>query len=1028
MDGYRMSPQQARLWGLQDSAATGTYHTQCVARISGTLDRARFEAAVNTTVARHELLRTALLRLPAMTVPLQVIGEQGRVALAFHDLSADGEKALGTLAATQRAQPCAVDSGAVVLLALARLAADRHALIVDCPSLWADSQGLRNLVGELAQAYAGEAGADPLQYADLAEWQCELLEAPTSEIGRDYWRRQNLDIALRARLPRTAVTQDDAPYAPRRHAPVATLSQAALSNFASRHAVAPRAVLLAAWQTYLQRLCASPELVIGYCCEGRSYDELKDALGVVARSVPAYGTYDGTLDFSTLVRRVDASIIALERWQECYATLPAGDEADQRPRSFAYAFEYRAAPRALAGGGLQWSVGDEYCCADRAELKLLVSERDADTLHCEWHFDAARVDAGRVTFIAEGFQRLLQDALARDGAPLATLALVGASEQAAITGALRGEVDSRAPECVHDMIAAHARSTPDAIAVVDERRCVSYGELLNRASDLAARLAAAGVGPEVRVALCVERGVDLIVGMLGILLAGGAYVPIDPQLPAARQRYIADDSAAPVVVGMAALADSAITVSRTLVALDAEPAATAGLPAIAITPANAAYVLYTSGSTGEPKGVVIEHRQLCNYIRGLCARLALEAPTSFALLSTFGADLGNTAVFGALATGGALHLPSADCAADPEALAEFFDAHPVDGLKIVPSHLQALLASPAAARLLPRRYLVLGGEALRWSLLEAIAALAPECAVFNHYGPTETTVGCLCGRVDDAPALGHSAALGRPLGNVTLAVVDGHGAQVPFGVSGELLIGGAGVARGYLNRPALDAERFVGSDERCYRSGDIVRLRDDGQLEFVSRADDQLKVRGFRVEPGEVAAALSRHVEVRDCVVLAERLDDDARLIAYLVPATLDTASLRCWLAEQVPEYMVPSQFVTLEALPLNANGKADRQALASLRDRAAHGRATPPVVLAGTQAQIAAIWCEQLHIDGVRAEDKFFDLGGNSLGALQVVGRVKKATGVRITPRDLLLQTLAQLATLIDDRNAGKRDERAAG
>jgi acyl-coenzyme A synthetase/AMP-(fatty) acid ligase/acyl carrier protein len=385
-------------------------------------------------------------------------------------------------------------------------------------------------------------------------------------------------------------------------------------------------------------------------------------------------------------------------------------------------------------------------------------------------------------------------------------------------------------------------------------------------------------------------------------------------------------------------------------------------------------------------------------------------------------------VFGALASGGALHLPSAECSADPEALAEYFDSHAVDGLKVVPSHLQALLASPAAARLLPRRYLVLGGEALRAPLLDAIAALAPDCAVFNHYGPTETTVGCLCGRVDGSVVYGASAALGTPLANVTLAIVDANGATVPVGVAGELLIGGAGVARGYLNRAALDAERFIGTSTRHYRSGDLVRLRDDGQLEFVSRADDQLKVRGFRVEPGEIAAALARHAEVRDCVVLAERFgDDEMRLLAYLVPATLNSTDLRSWLAAQLPDYMVPSQFVALDALPLTANGKVDRQALAAL-GRRSHGEAGSPVSLVGTQATIAAIWCEQLHIEGVRAEDKFFDLGGNSLGALQVVGRLKKATGVRVTPRDLLLQTLAQLASLIDDRNAGKRGDRAAG
>lgn len=1023
MDGYRMSPQQARLWGLATQAAPAAYRAECVVLIEGALERTRFEAALSACVARHELLRTSLLCLSAMTVPLQVIGEQGRVELSWHDLGGQGDAALDALLARQHGEACAVDEGPMMRLAMARLADDRHALIIDCPSLFSDSHGLRNLVAALAHAYAGQDdGAEPLQYADLAEWQCEMLESPNAEVGRDYWRRLNLAEALRARLPQVTDARRAAPFAPQRHSVECAALAATLGAFAERHGVAPAAVMLAAWQTYLARLCGAPEMVIAHSCEGRGYDELKDALGLVARNVPAHSAYDGGLDFATLVKRVDAALVALERWQECHAPQGAEGAAADDLLRLPFGFEFRAAAAPLASGGLRFTPRDEYCCFDEFELKLVVAAGAAPALDCEWQYDPARLDARRVAFIADGYLSLLADALTRGDAALATLAMVGAAEHAFIDEALSGAADNREAQCVHDMIACHAEHRPHAIALVDEHRQLDYARFVGRATQLAARLQAAGVGPEVRVALCVPRGVELMVGMLGILLAGGAYVPIDPQLPAARQRYIADDSDARIVVGMASLADSELLAARTLVALDDGDAAGAALQSVAVTPANAAYVLYTSGSTGEPKGVVIEHRQLCNYIRGVSARLALDGPTSFALISTFGADLGNTAVFCALASGGALHLPSADLGADPEALADYFDAHAIDGLKVVPSHLHALLASPAAARLLPRRYLVLGGEALRATLLEEIAALAPRCAVFNHYGPTETTVGCICGRVDASSVQGASAALGTPLANVRLALLDEHGHAVPVGVAGELMIGGAGVARGYLGRPALDAERFTTGEQRRYRSGDLVLLRDDGQLQFVARADDQLKVRGFRVEPGEVAAALARHAEVRECVVLAERhADDDARLAAYLVPATLDTARLRCWLAEQLPEYMLPGQFVALAALPLTANGKVDRKALAALGQRTVdHG--TPRVALAGTQADIAAIWCELLHIDDVRAEDKFFDLGGNSLGALQAVGRLKKATGVRVTPRDLLLQTLAQLATLIDERSAGKR------
>jgi amino acid adenylation domain-containing protein len=536
-------------------------------------------------------------------------------------------------------------------------------------------------------------------------------------------------------------------------------------------------------------------------------------------------------------------------------------------------------------------------------------------------------------------------------------------------------VDVRA--CLHELIEAQAKRTPRAPAVVFEGKTLTYAELDARANRLAHRLAARGVGPDATVALHLERSLELIVGMVGILKAGGAYVPIDTSFPPERVAFMVEDSGAKVVLNR-----------------DFDFTGDADAPPVTgVEPSHLAYVIYTSGSTGKPKGVCIEHRNIVSYVHGVIERLRLEPGMSYATVSTIAADLGNTVIFPALATGGCLHVISQQRAENGTLLAEYFERERIDVLKIVPSHFAAL--NPERA--MPRKRLILGGEASRLDWIERLRMLAPACEIYNHYGPTETTVGVLTYRVGErVETSSGTLPLGKPLPNVRVELVDG-----------EIVIGGAQVARGYLNRPELTAEKFAGG---VYRTGDLGRELADGSIEFCGRKDHQVKVHGYRVELGEIEAALRSHAGVHEAVVLLR----DGELAAFVAPAGVDPRALREHLKARLPQYMVPSSIAGLERLPLNANGKVDRQALTVLPiSREAAGARAPR---SETEKALAGIWRELLKVESVGVDDDVFDLGAHSLMAMKALAQIRERFDVNLSLRNLFERpTVAGLAEAVE-------------
>ncbi len=566
------------------------------------------------------------------------------------------------------------------------------------------------------------------------------------------------------------------------------------------------------------------------------------------------------------------------------------------------------------------------------------------------------------------------------------------------------------------------------------------------------------------VGICLERSLEIIVGLVDVLKAGGAYLPLAPLFPEERLAFMLQDARVSMLLTQQRLVERLPKHHTHLICLDTDWEVVAQesgeKPITEVSIENLAYVLFTSGSTGRPKGVPVEHRQIINYLNSILERLDLSNDASFAMVTTFAADSVKTVIFSALCTGGSLHIISRECAADPDALAEHFLRRPVDCLKTVPSHLQVLLTASHPEWILPRQRLVLGGEACRWDLVEKLQMLTPDCSLLNQYGPTETTVAVTTYQLaldlsteqieNNKYDLAHSKAstkvlhsktlqIGRPIANTQTYVLDSYLQPVPIGVPGELYIGGNNVTRGYLNRPEATAERFIpnpfnGETGSClYRTGDLVRYLSTGDIEFLGRVDHQVKIRGFRVELGEIEATLNQHAAVQETIAIvweAGAGTDDKRLVMYVVAKQelAPTANeLGRFMKQRLPDYMIPSSFVFLEALPLTPSGKIDRRALPVPDITGLETAYIPP--RNPIEETLTSIWTEVLGVDKVGIHDNFFDLGGHSLLATQIISRANSTLQINLSLANLFesptVDRLAELVEKADNYGLTKEGQR---
>jgi len=1033
------------------SIGSGVDIEEIICSIHERLDVESFQRAWARVVERHAVLRSKF-EWEDISEPRQVVIPdvpfKGECFDWKHLAAHEQEEGIETYIQKDRSQGFHIGQVPLMRLALFELGNDKYKFIWSFHHILLDGRAFPLILEEvftLYEAFVENRDIDlplPRPYRDYVLWVRER------DLAKDekFWREKLAGFTSPTSLVVDALLATERSAMERGGAAVEVRIPASLTSvlrrLTSSHDISMNTLIEVPGHCCWSRYNDAEDVVYGTTrsCRRASIEGAESMIGLLINTVPVrvkIRKQMKLIDWLKQLREqhsqmhdyIHAPLYEIQRWSDVTHGTPLFESL--------VVFENYYLDSYMRAKGGKW-VNREFEFRGRTNYPLTLNGYDDDEMILKIKFDEGRFTKDTVERMLGHLQTILQNIPENLDTCVAEIPILTEPERNQLLIKWNAmQTDYPRDKCIHALFEEQAERTPDAIALVFEEQRLAYRELNRRANQIAHYLRKLGVGPEVLVGICAERTLEMIVGLLGILKAGGAYVPMDPDLPAARLAFLAEDSRAPVILTQQNLAAMIPGIKAEVVYLDAPDfqGAVAGMPDTnpegGATAGNLAYVIYTSGSTGRPKGVAVEHRQLLNYVWGVCERLAFEPGWNFATVSTIAADLGNTVVFPSWFTGGCLHVISRDRSTDPTALADYFERHRIDCLKITPAHLAALLTGPHPHKLIPRSRLILGGEASRCDWVEDLRRVAPGCMIFNHYGPTETTVGVLTYRVDGVPNTSSGTLpLGRPLPNSQVYILDGQKELVPVGVPGELYISGDGVARGYWNQPDLTAERFVAhrfrneAGARMYRTGDRALHLADGNIEFLGRMDDQVKIRGFRIELGEIESVLKDYEVVREAVVMArDNGSGEKRLVAYIIPEggqIPSAGALRQHLSRKLPDYMVPTAFVMLEKFTLTPNGKVDRRALPLPEQTRPELEPTYVAPRTPVEKTLAEMWAEVLGVERVGVNDNFFDMGGHSLLAVRLFIRIRKWTGLDLPLATLLrTPTVRALAELLDPGRA---------
>ncbi|MDA0349996.1 MAG: amino acid adenylation domain-containing protein [Verrucomicrobia bacterium] len=1028
---FAVSHTQERMFFLHEFAEDiPVYSSPMAFRFEGLVDAEKLNQAFKAVIRRHASLRT--------TFYMGEIGLYQRVhpAVSFElnqcSVSQSTDKseteALSELMAELVCEHFDLEKGPLLRAHLVNCESGAAILLIVIHHIISDGWSRANLCKELSFHYDSALQEVPidkaemlLQYADFAFWQNEYLQRNDFQDHLDYWKEKlsgkldPIDFSFDFKRPKdlsnngAELTWD-----------IDTSLIEKLKQLASEEGGTLYMILLAAFNVLLHRYSDQEEIIVGTQVANRHRKEVECLIGCFINTLAIRTNLSGAQNFKQLFKRVKAVCLDAFTHQEVPFERLLGElEIDRdtgRNPVFQTLFSLQDFEEvSLSLGGSHSSVLPVHTNTSKVELHMLV-QPSKDGWSCVIEYNTDLFGSDRIERLF-GHWKVLLNAIAEDtGISIANVPLLSDTEREALLYQWNDTAgDYPLDSCVHKHFEDQVDRTPDAIAVVFEGKRLSYKELNNEANKLAHRLEEIGVGPEQLVGLLNNRSIEMFVGLLAILKAGGAYVPIDEDLPSSRIKDLIEDAGIKLLLtneGGEDLSESLkIPVFRIRDDEISKNYSSANLVS-SVDSRNLAYVLYTSGSTGKPKGVTVEHRQIVNYIFGVSEVCELRAG-NFAMIQPLTVDSTQTMLFPAWLCGGTIHLISKMDSLDAAALKNYFTKQSIDYLKIAPTHLTALLASVRTVDLLPKRGLLMGGEALSISLIKDIESLNPPCRIWNHYGPTETTVGVLINEVKfQNDAFHGTIPLGQSLPNTSVHILDPKGELVPIGLRGEIFIGGESVTRGYLDREELTNSVFLKStfegplNQRLYKTGDFGRRLSDGRIEYLGRADGQIKIRGFRVELGEIESVLRGHPEVIDARVLAaEDYLKSLQLVAFTVlgvGATESSESLMVYLSENLPPQMVPASIHVLDSMPRSAQGKMDSKTLLAI-SRAAllEGDSIQDSNLTLLEEELQNIWIEVLGASSANPAKSFFEMGGNSLTATLVIARLRKTLKVEIPIRE---------------------------